>query len=87
MEVECWSGAVAQASSSKLGASFRRASIDGDASVGVPPDFIVPFTSFVDIGVRTNVRKAQPDNVWRWHCLMHPCGHKAVNARAVGVER
>ncbi len=79
MEVECWHAKSSITGSiSKLGNSFsRRVSIDGDSSLFPPPDIVIPFTGAVDIGVRTNVRKAQSEqvrpaefesNVMGFHC-------------------
>jgi hypothetical protein len=76
MEVECWNAtASGPVSVSKLGSSFssRRASIDVDGMFFAPPDVVVPFTSYVDVGLRTNVKRRQADEsvCWAVGCPTH----------------
>ena len=69
MEVECWNAtASGPVSVSKLGSSFssRRASIDVDGMFFAPPDVVIPFTSYVDVGLRTNVKRRQADESVCW---------------------
>ena len=46
--------------------SSRRASIDVDGMFFAPPDVVIPFTSYVDVGLRTNVKRRQADESVCW---------------------